>query len=438
MAQGRDKRNDTADQEQSDGKPPSWSQRFWGWTEFGKKSGWEWLQLLSVLLIPIVIALATLWFTAMQNDQQKRIETKRAQSTALQAYLDQMSELTLNENLSNSAPNSVTADLAKARTLTVLKSLDAEGKGSVVQFLWESALIWKPASPKFSLSNADLSGANLSEIVMYESALENVNLNGADMSDTNVDGSTLREATLIGANLQGVHLNNADLTGADLTDANLTGAELTGANFTDATVTQAQIDQAKAVGGITLRDGKVTAGRYVSGTFKPKLSLNVGDGWRLSYPESPKVISLKGPENGQIVLSNPSDVFDPDSPSVPTEVPAPENADEWASWFREHPNLKTSKPVPTSLGGASGVQFDVTMTSAPENYSREICNEQLCVPLFPNGSGGIVSYPGTKDRFIVVDREDSSVVINVAAPPGKFNEFAPVAQKLLETLEWQE
>ena len=33
--------------------------RFWQWTEFGEKSGWEWMQLF---IIPLVIGVAGLWF----------------------------------------------------------------------------------------------------------------------------------------------------------------------------------------------------------------------------------------------------------------------------------------------------------------------------------------------------------------------------------------
>jgi hypothetical protein len=34
-----------------------------GWTGFGDKTFWDWLQLLSALAIPVVLAAAGLWFT---------------------------------------------------------------------------------------------------------------------------------------------------------------------------------------------------------------------------------------------------------------------------------------------------------------------------------------------------------------------------------------
>jgi hypothetical protein len=49
-----------------------------GWTGFGDKTFWDWLQLLSALAIPVVLAAAGLWFTAQQDQRQQDIENERA------------------------------------------------------------------------------------------------------------------------------------------------------------------------------------------------------------------------------------------------------------------------------------------------------------------------------------------------------------------------
>ena len=89
-----------------------WWKRLWGWTQFSKKSGWDWLQLL---IVPLALAVIGLWFTAQQDARQQQIEGQRAQQAqqienrraeaerelaeqraqdeALQAYLDQMGNL---------------------------------------------------------------------------------------------------------------------------------------------------------------------------------------------------------------------------------------------------------------------------------------------------------------------------------------------------------
>jgi uncharacterized protein YjbI with pentapeptide repeats len=276
-----------------------------GWTGFGDKKLWEWLQLLSALAIPIVLAAAGFWFTAQQDARQQRIEDQRAQAErelaqqraqdeALQAYLDQMSTLMLAKNLRNSEEGSEVRTLARARTLTVLRRLDGARRGSVVQFLAESDLISKDSSvldltgaylDDLILNNANLSGANLSELDLnpppfYNTArLKFTNLSDADLSGARLNGANLLGANLSKANLNGTHLDtaylvHANLSGANLSGAylpeawlydpncegcertNLSGADLSNANLTGARVTDKQLEQAKSLEGATMPDGQ--------------------------------------------------------------------------------------------------------------------------------------------------------------------------------------
>src|SRR5215213_5434690 len=131
-----------------------------GWTGFGDKTVWDWLQLLSALAIPVVLAAAGLWFTAQQDQRQQEIEGKRAQQAqniedqraeaeqdlakqraqdeALQAYLGQMSQLLLEKDLRGAEEGSVVRTLARARTFVALQRLDAEHNQSIARFLGES------------------------------------------------------------------------------------------------------------------------------------------------------------------------------------------------------------------------------------------------------------------------------------------------------------
>ena len=150
-------------------------------------------------------------------------------------------------------------------------------------------------------------------------------------------------------------------------------------------------------------------------------------------PETTDELLIETPEGGQLNFTNPRHVFDPSNLSEQKELPEPENATEWVSWFQSHPNLDTSKPVPVSVGGASGKRIDVTYASAPENYPRDICGEEPCVPLYPTSKLGNRSYDGWKDRFIIVDVGGETLVIDVAAPAETFDAFFPKAQKVCWT-----
>jgi len=135
--------------------------------------------------------------------------------------------------------------LARARTLTVLPSLDGFRKRSVVEFLYESGLITKEHSV-LDLQGADLSGANLDG-----SDLRWANLDGAVLS-----GTKLSEAYLSGADLSETNLIRANLRGANLSEADLRGVALREASLAQAIVTVEQLEQARSLEGATLPNGQ--------------------------------------------------------------------------------------------------------------------------------------------------------------------------------------
>jgi uncharacterized protein YjbI with pentapeptide repeats len=236
--------NGTAGEKEPRKRP--WRSRLWKWTDFGEKTLWDWLQLLSALAIPVVLAVAGFWFTAWQGERQQAIEDKRAkverdiedqraQDTALQAYLDQMSALMLHNNLRDSEEDSEARRLARARTLTVLGRLDPHRKRTVVRFLYESALI-QEGDPIVNLATADLRAADLS--------LDD--LRAADLGEAILRGADLKTADLRDANLRSADLSNADLSNADLSDADLRFAKLVNADLCcNADLSNADLSNAK-------------------------------------------------------------------------------------------------------------------------------------------------------------------------------------------------
>jgi hypothetical protein len=49
----------------------------------------------------------------------------------------------------------------------------------------------------------------------------------------------------------------------------------------------------------------------------------------------------------------------------------------------------------------------------------------------------VASYGGWDDRFAIVDVDGETLIVKVDAPAGNLDEFAPVAQKVLDTVDWQ-
>ena len=235
------------------------------------KNLWDWLQPLGILAIPVVVGIGTVWFTTKQGQVSEAENKDNQRETALQTYIDNMSELLLHEKLRGSATEDEVRKIARVRTLTVLRGLDATRKASVLQFLHEAGLIDKNKRI-VDLSEAQLLEANLHKANLRGADLHETNLSGADLSYTNLlytnlRGADLTNARLSEANLRGADLRGADLRGADLTNAKLFGAKLFGANLHEADlheanlrgaiVTPDQLAQAKSLQGATMPDGTI-------------------------------------------------------------------------------------------------------------------------------------------------------------------------------------
>jgi uncharacterized protein YjbI with pentapeptide repeats len=189
--------------------------------------------------------------------QQRELQAQSAQQNALSAYLDQMIRL-LNDKdrpLRHSRGGEEVSILAKGRTHTVLPRLDGEGKGRVLQFLYETELIIKDRSV------VDLLGADLRAANLRGANLRGADLRGADLSRANMGGADLRGADLSGANLREANLHWADLISANLSRAyvgetDLSLADLSGADLRNVKELRAgQLDQAYSLEGATLSDG---------------------------------------------------------------------------------------------------------------------------------------------------------------------------------------
>src|SRR5215204_324381 len=284
----------------------------WTRRELGGMTVRNWLPIVGVLLVPIVIALgiwAITWQLEKLENQRARqaqklenqraeaereLAEQRAQDEALQAYLDQMSQLILDRKLLEieqgnpvHEPGNPVHTLAQARTSTAILRLDAEHNESVTHFLITSGLAVRSEAsarllrgstlshaklsgahlPNADLGDADLSGADLSNANLIGADLIGADLSGADLSDSLLDnadlvahliGSDLSDANLFDADLSDANLIGADLSRADLSDANLAGANLENANLGGANgITNAGLEQqAASLGGADMPNGQ--------------------------------------------------------------------------------------------------------------------------------------------------------------------------------------
>jgi hypothetical protein len=227
----------------------------------------DWLPIVGTLLIPIVIAAGTWWITWQQGkidnqraQAERELVNRQAQDAALQAYLNQMTELILDRKLLEAGERGAVYTLAKARTSTAIVSLDAEYNRSLTTFLAQSGLV---GATDEGSSISLLSGTDLRESDLREAYLRNADLSGTDLSNADLSGANLNSADLSvtflrGADLSGAFMPDADLSYADLSGADLSGAFLPGADLSDAEgISNAELEQqASSLRGATMPNGQ--------------------------------------------------------------------------------------------------------------------------------------------------------------------------------------
>jgi Pentapeptide repeats (8 copies) len=232
------------------------------------KTLWDWLNALG---FPMSLAALGFWIQRVQQNRSvlqeavdREIAHNHLNEEMLQTYLDRLSELLITQGLHGLKPGDfkyeIAMDVIRARTLSILRRLDGDRKGSVIRFLFDSDLIIRF---HLNLAGADLCRANLRGANLRKARLASINLLKADLRGANLEGIDLAEANLveanfssdiqsadpwgetlqiqphtnlrgsnlISANLRGANLSHVDLNGADLLAADLRNANLRNTNF---------------------------------------------------------------------------------------------------------------------------------------------------------------------------------------------------------------
>lgn len=197
-------------------------------TGFKGKDLWEYLSLVG---IPVVLAVAAYSFTAQQaqfsqeftaqqNQTSQTIAANQQRETILENYLDSMSDLLLNHNLKGSKPDDAVRGIAQERTKVVLARMDPDRMALVVEYLYDQGLISGP-EPIIHMTGAYLVGAHLGW-----AQLPGVNLAGAFLT-----GARLHDADLRHADLHDACLNDTNFTHATFEGTLIDGSDLDGANL---------------------------------------------------------------------------------------------------------------------------------------------------------------------------------------------------------------
>ena len=219
------------------------------WTGFGDfvnpngefvrgKTLWDWMELF---IIPVVLGFGLFWLNLSERNNEREIAKDRQNEAALQSYIDRMADLIMLGDLKNLKYEVV--NVARLRTLTVLRVLDPKRAALVLKFLYDSWLI-KGENSIIYLRDAQLSEVDLDLVYLNDVNLEHVNLSGASLQHAYLENANMKNAQLQGANFHSAKLSKANLYWTNLSGANLNYANLSEANLSWAILSGAKLNHA--------------------------------------------------------------------------------------------------------------------------------------------------------------------------------------------------
>jgi hypothetical protein len=155
------------------------------YTGFGGHEFWDWLELVGISTAIGFVG----WIVARrQRERDEAVAREQAQDEALRAYLDQMSNLMIDQKLGKNEEDSKedsVRKVAQARTIAVLLGLDSEHKRRPLKLVYELGLINRNGNGTESiieLKNAGLDRANLSELTLRDANLRCADLRATDLT----------------------------------------------------------------------------------------------------------------------------------------------------------------------------------------------------------------------------------------------------------------
>jgi hypothetical protein len=185
---------------------------------------------------------------------------------------------------------------------------------------------------------------------------------------------------------------------------------------------------------------KLSPGTYRSEEFEPAFSFRIGEGWSTAPPEAYDFLLItRADEGGPLGFTNLKGArfFKPTRTGTTYMTDVPKDV---VGWFQEHPYLETQGTDPVEVGGIEGVRLDLVVGDLPEGHHSEWCGSG-CVNLIRFSSGGspLILWQEDKARMIVLeDVRGETVITGFVSPAAEFDEHAPQAQKVIDTVEWRD
>lgn len=178
---------------------------------------------------------------------------------------------------------------------------------------------------------------------------------------------------------------------------------------------------------------QLAAGRYASAAVGPLIDFRADDGWTVGPPATGPIFTLERTDQPGAVLTVTrfdGDVFlDSCDPSSLAVVEA--TVGRLAEVIAGHPFLNPGPPAGIDVDGFRGISLDVATPAYTE------CRlPYLLIWALPIGDGGeFVQVADQQARFLIIDVEDTVVVVAIEAMPGvPFGGFLEASMALVDSM----
>jgi hypothetical protein len=158
---------------------------------------------------------------------------------------------------------------------------------------------------------------------------------------------------------------------------------------------------------LALERGWLGGGRYQTDPFDPPFEVTMPEAWQ-AWQIAPDGVWVRGFTDstnselqvGRITVAHPDGCLD-----SPTQL-APDSSRALVEWLTAHPAVEVGTPLPVAVGGAPGIQVDVT--GGPPLECNDIGPRIFLLDL---ASGRLFVRPEETVRLIAVDVDETLVLL---------------------------
>ncbi|CAF1593385.1 unnamed protein product [Rotaria magnacalcarata] len=168
------------------------------------------------------------------RQQERNLDDQRYKNNRFDTYIKEMGEL-LKESHGSLTLNKVTATIARAKTLTTFRQLDAQRNIQIILFLYEAEqLSGTPIHHSVDLSTAKLVDMDFRHTAVDEKQLDNITLTSIFLSNSTFIGIKMAHVNFSSSQFYTANFSLGSISDGNFSSASFSNADFSSTRFDDA------------------------------------------------------------------------------------------------------------------------------------------------------------------------------------------------------------